>query len=295
MLLQSLHTHSLYDDGQDTLARMAQNAEAAGLDALGFSGHSPLPFANDWAIDQSCLADYLREARSLQAVFRGRCSLYCGLEWDSCSPLPEQKLDYLIGSVHYFPALPDGTRFTVDGSAQLLAQCAQVQCGGDMAAQADCYYALVARLAEVPQVDIVGHFDLITKFDEPHTRYPIVPPSARAAMERLIRAGKVFEIYTGASRRGYRQPPSGVGPRLASSPHRCIAPSHKKHHDRPGSQIAAGVVCCYVVKFSNSVRTAAQSALLSARKSSSIRESSFLLSSSCTRSFPSFSVSRSEA
>ena len=25
MLLQSLHTHSLYDDGQDTLARMAQN------------------------------------------------------------------------------------------------------------------------------------------------------------------------------------------------------------------------------------------------------------------------------
>ena len=93
MLLQSLHTHSLYDDGQDTLARMAQNAEAVGLDALGFSGHSPLPFANDWAIDQSCLADYLREARSLQADFRGRFSLYCGLEWDSCSPLPEQKLD----------------------------------------------------------------------------------------------------------------------------------------------------------------------------------------------------------
>ena len=65
MLLQSLHTHSLYDDGQDTLARMAQNAEAAGLDALGFSGHGPLPFANDWAIDQSCLADYLREVTSL--------------------------------------------------------------------------------------------------------------------------------------------------------------------------------------------------------------------------------------
>ena len=103
--------------------------------------------------------------------------------------------------------LPDGTRFTVDGSAQLLAQCAQVQFGGDMAAQADCYYALVARLAEVPQVDIVGHFDLITKFDEPHTRYPIVPPSARAAMERLIRAGKIFEINTGAISRGYRQTP----------------------------------------------------------------------------------------
>ena len=133
---------------------------------------------------------------------------------DSCSPLPEQELDYLIGSVHYFPALPDGTRFTVDGSAQLLAQCAQVQFGGDMAAQADCYYALVARLAEVPQVDIVGHFDLITKFDEPHTRYPIVPPSARAAMERLVRAGKIFEINTGAISRGYRQTPYPAEPLL---------------------------------------------------------------------------------
>ena len=148
------------------------------------------------------------------AQLAGGFSLYCGLEWDSCSPLPEKKLDYLIGSVHYFPALPDGTRFTVDGSAQLLAQCAQVQFGGDMAAQADCYYALVARLAEVPQVDIVGHFDLITKFDEPHTRYPSVPPSARAAMERLIRAGKIFEINTGAISRGYRQTPYPTEPLL---------------------------------------------------------------------------------
>ena len=81
-------------------------------------------------------------------------------------------------------------------------------------AQADCYYALVARLAEVPQVDIVGHFDLITKFDEPHTRYPIVPPSARAAMERLVRAGKIFEINTGAISRGYRQTPYPAEPLL---------------------------------------------------------------------------------
>ena len=214
MLLQSLHTHSLYDDGHDTLLRMAQSAEAAGLDALGFSGHSPLPFTNDWAIDQSRLADYLCEARRLQAEFRGRFSLYCGVEWDSCSPLPAQKLDYLIGSAHYFPALPDGTRFTVDGSAQLLAQCAQVQFGSDTAAQADCYYACVARLAAVPQVDIVGHFDLITKFDEPHMRYPAAPPSARAAMEQLVRAGKIFEINTGAISRGYRRTPYPAEPLL---------------------------------------------------------------------------------
>ena len=74
--------------------------------------------------------------------------------------------------------------------------------------------SVLLRVADDPRLDIVGHFDLITKFDEPHTRYPIVPPSARAAMERLIRAGKIFEINTGAISRGYRQTPYPAEPLL---------------------------------------------------------------------------------
>ena len=53
MHLQSLHTHSLYDDGHSTLEDMLQSAMAHGLSAFGFSGHSPLPFANDWASSPS--------------------------------------------------------------------------------------------------------------------------------------------------------------------------------------------------------------------------------------------------
>lgn len=207
MHLQSLHTHSLYDDGRSTLEDMLQSAITHGLSAFGFSGHSPLPFANDWAIPEDRLAEYNAHTRRLQAQYAGVFPVFCGLEWDNCSPLPTQPYDYLIGSVHHFPALPDGRRFSTDTSAEQLRECAAVQYHGDVRAQEDAYYALVGDLADIPQIDIVGHLDLIAKFDEPHAIYSEAPQSALRAMERLVRAKKIFEINTGAISRGYRTTP----------------------------------------------------------------------------------------
>ena len=71
MHLQSLHTHSLYDDGRSTLEDMLQSAITHGLSAFGFSGHSPLPFANDWAIRRTGSPNTMRIPagcrRSMQA------------------------------------------------------------------------------------------------------------------------------------------------------------------------------------------------------------------------------------
>ena len=36
MILQNLHTHSVYADGKDTVAEMARAAFEAGFDSLGF-------------------------------------------------------------------------------------------------------------------------------------------------------------------------------------------------------------------------------------------------------------------
>ena len=71
------------------------------------------------------------------------------------------------------------------------------------------YFSRVALLADDPDVDVVGHFDLPTKFnerpdplfDESSQRYL---DAAVAAMERLVDAEKIFEINTGAVSRGYR-------------------------------------------------------------------------------------------
>ena len=80
--------------------------------------------------------------------------------------------------------------------------------GGDREQAAEDYFARVGSLAEIGEVDIVGHFDLLTKFDEPECIYDVhsarYRDAARFAMERLVNAGKIFEINTGAVSRGYR-------------------------------------------------------------------------------------------
>lgn len=214
MRFQNLHTHSTFDDGKSTLEQMVRSAMDAGLCAMGFSGHSPVPFPDAWSIQPERFSAYLAHTRALQAHWRGVFPLFCGLEWDICSAIPDAPLDYLIGAAHYFPVMQDGRRYSVDQSADMLRECLMVQFGGDVGAQEACYYGEVAKLADTAAVDIVAHFDLITKFDEPHAVYHAAPPCALDAMERLVRAGKLFEINTGAIARGCRLTPYPSQPLL---------------------------------------------------------------------------------
>jgi histidinol-phosphatase (PHP family) len=212
MKLQDLHTHSLYDDGKNTLADMVRAAKAKGLSAIGLSGHSPLPYESGWGIDQKRFPAYLAEAFSLRAENRGDFRVYAGLEWDVTSPEPPEGLDYVIGSVHHLPAC--GERFTVDDSKAVLDDALQTYFGGDARAMERAWYAQYGKIAESPRVDVVGHFDLITKYDEPREIFSMFPACAEAAMESLVKAGKIFEINTGAITRGCRKTPYPSEPML---------------------------------------------------------------------------------
>ena len=82
---------------------------------------------------------------------------------------------------------------------------------GDYNAYAEDYYALVGDVLNKTGADIIGHFDLITKFnegyklfDETHPRYV---KAYKDAVDKLIPYGKPFEINTGAISRGYRTEP----------------------------------------------------------------------------------------
>ena len=76
---------------------------------------------------------------------------------------------------------------------------------------AEAYYRQYHALAQIKEVDIVGHFDLLTKFDEEMRLFDESSPryltAALSAMDALIAAGKIFEINTGAISRGYRTTP----------------------------------------------------------------------------------------
>lgn len=205
MTRQDLHTHSVFDDGQDTLEDMVRAAVGAGLDSIGLSGHSPLPYDNGWSMPRSALPAYCGEARRLSEKYFGVVKVYCGIEFDVVSEIPLGSFDYVIGSVHHLP-VGDG-RVTVDESAGASNSFLQKYFDGDPEAACEMFYAQYDRVAANPLIGIVGHFDLITKFQDAGPVFPEAPGCAVRAMEKLVKAGKIFEINTGAVSRGYRKTP----------------------------------------------------------------------------------------
>ena len=209
MFQQNLHTHSTFDDGQNTLEEMARAAEKAGLASIGFSVHAPMPFPSCWTIDAARLPDYFAEAHQVKNALSGQIDVFCGTEWDLYSPIALTGFDYVIGSIHHISI---GSELPcVDHSAEETRRMIRTYFSGDTDAMAEAYFRQYEALARVKDVDIVGHFDLLTKFDEPWPFFDGASSRFRAAateaMDLLIAAGKIFEINTGAISRGYRTTP----------------------------------------------------------------------------------------
>ncbi len=208
MIRQNLHTHTRFDDGKNTPLEMAQAALDAGLTSLGFSGHSVLPYENEWSMTTAGEAAYRTAVTEAKTAFAGKLEVFCGLEWDLLSPPPEG-YDYIIGSIHHLPA---GEGFvSADESPEATKDALARHFGGSSDAMAEAYFAQYDALAGMPFVDIVGHFDLLTKFDERvhifDQNSPRYESAAMAALEALCRADKIFEVNTGAIARGWRTTP----------------------------------------------------------------------------------------
>ena len=244
MITQNLHMHSTWDDGQHSIEEMILASKAAGLSSVGFSVHSPMPFANSWECPAERLPDYIAEVRAMQKRYAGEIDVYLGIEWDATAQdLDLSAYDYVIGSVHEIPVPGGGTR-SADSSAETTEAYIRECFGGDADAAAQAYFAELSRVAENPHVDIVGHFDLLTKFDEQHRFFnensPRYERAAREAMEGLVFAGKIFEVNTGAISRGYRTTPypSAKWLRLLREMGGGVTVSADAHH-------TSGVACAF--------------------------------------------------
>jgi len=209
MFRQNLHAHSTYDDGKSTLREMIEASMHAGLTSVGMSVHSPLPYANDWGVPAEKMDAYMEELRALRQEYAGRIEVFTGIEWDIMTDIDLSRFDYAIGSVHHMPLDPPQC---VDTSSEVTLDLLARHFGGDADAMAEAYFAQYDAVAAQPLAKIVGHVDLLTKYDE--QRAPIFDPrspryrkAAFAAMEKLVAAGKIFEINTGAISRGCRVTP----------------------------------------------------------------------------------------
>ena len=205
-----LHNHTNFADGAASAEDMVRAAIEKGCTAIGFSEHSETPFDPPGGMKSGAFSSYRDEILRLKEKYRGKIEIFLGIEQDIFSPPADRtNLDFVIGSVHYVSE--NGEYFSVDESVESFERNAKQGFGGDVHAFAEAYYDTLSRIFDVTRCNIVGHFDLITKFNE---RLPLIDeqsPRYRAAalraLDALCKTGAIFEINTGATARGYRTAP----------------------------------------------------------------------------------------
>jgi histidinol-phosphatase (PHP family) len=162
------HTHTPWCDGQGTLEEFIRVARHGGLRSLGFSPHGILPFRNDWVLHDADVPEYKAEFLRLKEKYCAELDLFWGVEADYipllCDPLSQKKqyqFDYVIGSIHYLEALPDGSYWVIDGSLKQFENGLAVIFHGNIRKAVTRYYAVLREMVLRYPPDIIGHLDLI--------------------------------------------------------------------------------------------------------------------------------------
>lgn len=205
------HVHTTFCDGADTPRAMVEAACQAHLDALGFSGHSFVAFDPAAGMDAERAVLYRAEIAALRTEYAGQLPIFCGIEKDVYGEADTSPYDYVIASGHYVPLPGDGFS-PVDVSPEIAGHAIRTHFGGDAYRYCAAYYeGLAARISVENRVDMVGHFDLITKFNEDGRLFDENDPRYQsAALDALACIAKKcprFEINTGAISRGWRSAP----------------------------------------------------------------------------------------
>ncbi len=212
-VLSNCHTHTNFCDGISTPREMVEKAISKGFVSLGFSVHSPLPYENDYAITEGRLPVYLDEISKLKAQYEGKIEILSGIELDADSDIDLSAYDYVISSVHQLHSEFSDRVYAVDNTPEELVDLVNNEFEGDPLLMAERFYEVSEKAALREGVHIVGHFDLISKFNDTlhlfDDRDPYYFAFARNAIFNILRKkpGMMFEINTGAMYRNGKMNP----------------------------------------------------------------------------------------
>lgn len=206
MKLCNLHTHSTFCDGKNTPEQVVTAAIEQGFDSVGFSSHGYTPYDLRY-----CMKDtegYRAEINRLKKEYAGKIQIYLGIEEDSRAPVNRSDFDYIIGSCHYFKV--GENHMPIDSSAAYFAECVKAY-GGDTKRMAEDYFSHFCGYIKERKPDVIGHFDLLTKFDESDVDRFLHDAAyhkmAETYTEEIAREGCLFEVNTGAMARNLRTAP----------------------------------------------------------------------------------------
>lgn len=217
MSIANFHTHSGFCDGEGNLEQYVAEGIKHRFQAIGFSSHAPLPFYQSFVMRQEKLEDYCAEVRSLQIKYQDRIQIYLGLESDYIpgvtgpNRFKSLNLDYIIGSVHIMKTGEPGEYICLDESDEEFDRLKRQVFGGNMELFARHYYNLIRSMVKENKPDVVGHLDVIKKFNN-HNKY--FDEEERWYKEEVLETLRVIadsdavvEVNTGGIARGYIKTP----------------------------------------------------------------------------------------
>jgi histidinol-phosphatase (PHP family) len=207
------HSGEFCRHAKDSLEAVVKRAVAAGFTHYGLSEHAPRFRQEDLLKEESGLEPddlvrtfqrYAAAARAIQARYADRIRLFVGFETERLPPLEwaakmaelRSEFDYIVGSVH------DVDGAFIDVSAEETEALAG-RVGGREELQIR-YFDAVTDLVERLKPEVVGHLDLIRKFDPPGSQFSDrVYRHIERCLEAVRGSGGALDVNCGAYRRGF--------------------------------------------------------------------------------------------
>ncbi len=206
------HTHTLFCDGSNTPEEMVKAAIARSFESLGFSVHSPLPFESGYALKYEKVPDYKTEIARLKKKYASEIYISNGIELDKDSiPFETSDFDFAIGSVHQLHF--EERIYPVDYKPEILLECTKKEFGGSFEKLAKHYFSLVNEFICREKPDVVGHIDLIEKFNENGALFDNSDKTYQSNVLEVVESicdtcpEIIFEVNTGAMYRCKRTVP----------------------------------------------------------------------------------------
>jgi histidinol-phosphatase (PHP family) len=153
------HMHTVFSDGTGEMAEYIDKALKRKIDEIGFSDHIHLR-REAWSMDPARLADYVNTIKkfsktSLIPVKAGLEVEFVPGELENLMRVANRlDLDYLMGSVHHIG------NWLIDSEKQV-----EEWKKRDVDQVYKQYFDLVQAMAKTRLFDIVGHLDLVKKFN----------------------------------------------------------------------------------------------------------------------------------
>jgi len=204
----NLHTHTNICDGKNPPEEVVLAAIKKGFHTLGFSEHG---FAKHDSVSMPPEREvlYRQEINRLKEKYEGRINILLGYEHDFYSPLNVSEYDYFIESVHGIRHGND--MIIVDYSRDYMLNAIREYYGGDPYAMCREYFRTVSESCVNNAALIIGHIELIMKFNENRDIFndedPVYLKYAYEMLDTVVKSGMLVEINSGAISRGYRKEP----------------------------------------------------------------------------------------